>query len=127
MIYAANFCQCAFSYVLIWKEIVDPSYHELLVEQISFWIASFLIVETAFFVLYQKRELSQFFLIQDLKKKQVQMTNVFNAQDDAVVVVQQDQSYKIEAQELKIEESQQDVPSFLFSNRKSIELFGSDL
>ena len=55
------------------------------------------------------------------------MTNVFNAQDDAVVVVQQDQSYNIEAQEMKIQESQQDVPSFMFSNRKSVELFGSDL
>ena len=55
------------------------------------------------------------------------MTNVFNAQDDAVVVVQQDLSCNIEAQELKIQESQQDAPNFLFSNRKSIELFGSDL
>ena len=55
------------------------------------------------------------------------MTNVFNAQDDAVVVVQQDQSYNIEAQEHKTVEDQQNVPSFLFSNRKSIELFGSDL
>ena len=42
------------------------------------------------FVLQQRRELKQFFLIQDLKKKQVQMINVFNAQSDAVVVVDQD-------------------------------------
>ena len=57
-------------------------------EQIIFWFTFFLMSGLAMFVLLMKRELSSFYLIQDLKKSQMQLMNVLNAQSDAVIVVQ---------------------------------------
>ena len=54
------------------------------------WYGQFFVLEMMFFVLSQKRELDRFFIIQDLKKKQIQMENVFDAQTNAVVVVNED-------------------------------------
>ena len=60
------------------------------------------------------------------------MTNVFNAQSDAVIVFNQnaqpdddDQDFAQQGQSL--EALQEKLPEFLFTNKKSIDLFGIDL
>ena len=60
------------------------------------------------------------------------MTNVFNAQSDAVIVFNQnaclDDEQQGEAQQVQpLETLEQKLPEFLFTNRKSIDLFGIDL
>ena len=64
----------------------DPATYERLLLWHTFCIFSQLVV----FVIMQKRELKQFFLYQGLKKKKEQLSLIFDAQSDAVIVVGQD-------------------------------------
>ena len=129
--YFANLIAQVISYNYAWKQIVPVGDHPGLIDQFSYWYVSIFFVTVMMFVLQQRRELKQFFLIQDLKKKQVQMINVFNAQSDAVVVVDQDSCTPNQQSEQQgcgeIQATQKPSPQFLFSNRESIELFGTDL
>ena len=72
-----NTITIAISFTFSWSKLTDLD--PVIVDQMLFWFSSFVVVDIMFFVLLQKRELTHFFSIQDLKKKQVQMTNVFNA------------------------------------------------
>ena len=62
------------------------------------------------------------------------MTDVFNAQSDAVIVFKQnaqlyddDQGFASQASFQPQEPLQEKLPEFLFTNKKSIDLFGIDL
>ena len=50
------------TYMLVWVNIVDIEKHVDTLEQILLWWLPFILVDTVFFILIQKRELSQFFL-----------------------------------------------------------------
>ena len=77
MLLIVNTITIAISFTFSWSKLTDLD--PVIVDQMLFWFSSFVVVDIMFFVLLQKRELTHFFSIQDLKKKQVQMTNVFNA------------------------------------------------
>ena len=53
----------------------------------TFALISFIPVGIFTFVILQKRELATFFSFRDIEQKQVQMTTAFNAQNDAVIIV----------------------------------------
>ena len=50
------------TYMLVWQNIVEIEDHKDTLDQILLWWFPFLLVDTGFFILIQKRELAQFFL-----------------------------------------------------------------
>ena len=78
------------SFVLVWRKFIDFEKNPDLLEQIVFWHILFVVIDLACFMIFQKRELKQFFSYQELKKKQELLLHVFDAQSDAVIVVGQD-------------------------------------
>ena len=57
----------AISFTFTWSKLTDID--PVIVDQMLFWFSSFVVIDIMFFVLLQKRELTHFFSIQDLKKK----------------------------------------------------------
>ena len=97
-------------YQFVWSHKIDDSVD---VETLTSVYSSFVMAEIFLFVILQKRELATFFVLRDIEKKHVSMTTAFNAQSDAVIIVEE-QASKSEQLQVK------------FRNSKSIELFGID-
>ena len=77
----------------------------------------------AFYVL-QKRELKRFYETREAQRKEQQVSQVLNAQSDAIFLVDAD----VEGQhnrEIVVNEDYK--PNFEFCNSRSVELFGFDL
>ena len=85
-IIAADAVLRALHYQLVWKDVIDVSSEA--VEIMTFFYSSFIAFEIFLFVLLSKRELAIYFSYRDIEKKQTQMTNAFNAQNDAVIIVE---------------------------------------
>ena len=85
-IIAADAVLRALHYQLVWKDVIDESAEAT--ELITYVYSSFIAVEIFLFVLLSKRELAIYFSYRDIEKKQTQMTNAFNAQNDAVIIVE---------------------------------------
>ena len=126
-IFISNSIVQVISYFLIWSKTVDFDNDPGLLDLIFFWYTSYFFFDLLYFVVLQKRELKQFFSYEELKKKQDQMTTIFDAQSDAVVIVGQDATQLEENQQQEYELVELKLPEFKFCNSKSIELFGVDL
>ena len=50
------------TFIFVWPNIVEIEDRLKLLEEILLWLFPFFILDTGFFILIQKRELSQFFL-----------------------------------------------------------------
>ena len=125
-IFCTNAILQVISYFLIWKKSVNFADEPGLLDQVLFWETSMFFLCVLFFTVLQKRELKQFFLYEELKKKQEQMTSVFDAQSDAVVIMGQETSLNETIQQ-DYELVEHKLPEFMFNNSKSTELFGIDL
>ena len=83
------------------------------------------------FFLRQKRELLRFFQVQAAVKKEQQLSHIFNAQSDAVLVIESpdDQISITNCNELPKPIKKDNKPELkvLFCNNKSVEMFGFNL
>ena len=80
-------------YEFAWKSIIKDNQQEWTFQFIAYAYGTFLLFEIFFFIILQKSQLAQYFSFNDLEKKQSQMTNAFNAQSDAVIIVDHESSF----------------------------------
>ena len=78
------------------------------------------------FYMLQKRELKRFFQEQKAVRKERQVSDVLNAQSDAIVVIQSHEQAAAEA-DREAGHLGSGILKFLFSNSKSVRLFGFNL